>query len=73
MHVYRCFVVTHAHLDHVNSLVLSAGSLKGCRKRVYGSRKVLEDLEIVFADRLWPNLASWDEDDPEAYKLLYTT
>jgi len=25
----RCFLITHAHLDHMNSLVLSAGSLGG--------------------------------------------
>jgi len=30
----------------------------------------LKTLETIFADRIWPNLASWDADDA-AYKLLY--
>lgn len=69
--VYSCFIITHAHLDHVNSLIMSAGSIGGPRKRIFATEQVLHDLEIVFADRIWPNLASWDEVD-EAFKLLYT-
>ncbi|KAK0448370.1 cAMP phosphodiesterases class-II-domain-containing protein [Desarmillaria tabescens] len=42
----RCFLITHAHLDHVNSL------------------------EGLFNGRIWPNLASWKDDDDEN-KLLY--
>ena len=69
--VTRCFIITHAHLDHVNSLIISAGSLSGSRKRVFAAKPVLHDLETIFADRIWPNLASWDEGDDD-YKLLYT-
>ena len=65
-----CFIISHAHLDHVNGLILSAGSLPGPRKRVCASLSTLKSLETVFADRIWPNLASWDTDDA-AYKLLY--
>ncbi|KAF9475669.1 cyclic-AMP phosphodiesterase [Pholiota conissans] len=68
----RCFLVTHAHLDHVNSLVLSAGSLRGPRKRIYGLKQTLQDLELVFSGRIWPNLASWKEED-DAVMLLYST
>lgn len=64
-------MLTHAHLDHINSLVISAGSLSGPRKRVYGLKQTLEDLELVFADRIWPNLASWKEED-DSVKLLYS-
>jgi 3',5'-cyclic-nucleotide phosphodiesterase len=32
----------------------------------------LEDLEVVFSDRIWPNLASWEEEDDNV-KLLYAT
>ncbi|KAJ7285995.1 cAMP phosphodiesterases class-II-domain-containing protein [Mycena rebaudengoi] len=68
----RCFLISHAHLDHVNSLVISAGSLGGSRKRLFAAQKTLQDLEsCVFSDRIWPNLASWNEDD-EDHKLLYT-
>ncbi|KAJ7043277.1 cAMP phosphodiesterases class-II-domain-containing protein [Mycena alexandri] len=67
----RCFLISHAHLDHVNSLVLSAGSLRGPRKRLCAAKQTLADLESVFADRIWPNLASWNEDDDD-HKLLYT-
>jgi cAMP phosphodiesterase len=65
-----CFIISHAHLDHVNGLILSAGSLPGPRKRVCASLSTLKSLETIFADRIWPNLASWDTDDA-AYKLLY--
>ncbi|KAK7023876.1 cyclic-AMP phosphodiesterase [Favolaschia claudopus] len=67
----RCFLVSHAHLDHVTSLVLSAGSLGGPRKRIFGAKQTLADLESVFADRIWPNLASWKEEDDD-HKLLYS-
>src|SRR5258707_6762494 len=66
----RCFIISHAHLDHVNGLVLSTGSLLSPRKRVCASLSTLKFLETIFADRIWPNLASWDTDDA-AYKLLY--
>lgn len=69
---YRCFLITHAHLDHINGLVVSAGSLTGPRKRIYAVEQTLKDIASVFNDRIWPNLASWNEDDDE-YKLLYST
>lgn len=61
----RCFLITHAHLDHVSSLVLSAGSLRGPARRIYAARETLEDIETIFSDRCWPKLASWKDDDPE--------
>lgn len=64
-------MLSHAHLDHINSLVLSAGSFQGSRKRVYGLQETMQDLELVFSGRIWPNLASWKEDDDEV-KLLYS-
>ncbi|KAF5391943.1 hypothetical protein D9757_001680 [Collybiopsis confluens] len=67
----RAFLITHAHLDHISSLVLSAGSLGGERKRVYALKETLKDLEGVFNWRTWPNLASYAEDD-ENFKLLYS-
>ncbi|THH15892.1 hypothetical protein EW146_g4656 [Bondarzewia mesenterica] len=66
----RCFLITHAHLDHVTGLVLSAGCLKGPRKRIHAARHVIENLEAVFSDRIWPKLASWSEKDDD-HKLLY--
>ncbi|KIM87643.1 hypothetical protein PILCRDRAFT_63826 [Piloderma croceum F 1598] len=68
----RCFLITHAHLDHVNSLIISAGSLGGSRKRIFATEQTLHDLETVFADRIWPNLASWKEDD-DSFRYLYTS
>ncbi|KAI0273851.1 cAMP phosphodiesterases class-II-domain-containing protein [Gloeopeniophorella convolvens] len=66
----RCFLISHAHLDHVNGLILSAGSFNGPRKRIHAAQRALECLETVFSDRVWPNLASWDVND-DAHKLLY--
>ncbi|KAF9532425.1 cyclic-AMP phosphodiesterase [Crepidotus variabilis] len=67
----KSFLLTHAHLDHINSLVVSAGSFGGGRKRVHGLVQTLKDLELVFSDRIWPNLASWKEED-DSSKLLYS-
>jgi len=71
LHIFRCILITHAHLDHVNSLIISAGSLNGQRKRIFATEQTLRDLETVFADRIWPNLASWNEND-DSFKYLYT-
>lgn len=57
-------------MDHINSLVLAAGSLDGPFKRVYAVHEVLKDIEGVFSDRLWPNLASWTENGHPS--LVYT-
>ena len=51
--------------------MLSAGSLTGPRKRIYAAEETLGDLKTVFSDRVWPNLASSDEDD-DVYKYLYS-
>lgn len=57
----RCYLITHAHMDHINSLVLSAGSLDSARpRRIHAVTQTLKDIETVFSDRLWPNLASWE-------------
>lgn len=69
--ILRCYLITHAHLDHINSLVVSAGSFGAPRKRVYATKQTLQDLEILFSDRIWPNLASWNEED-DSHKLLYS-
>jgi cAMP phosphodiesterase len=68
----RTFLISHSHLDHVLSLVLSAGSLPDPpplhtspvkRRRITGTKQVLDDLAtMVFSDRIWPNLASWSSD-----------
>ncbi|EIW85358.1 cyclic-AMP phosphodiesterase [Coniophora puteana RWD-64-598 SS2] len=66
----RCFLITHAHIDHIASLVVSAGTIGGGSKRIYASPQTLKDLETVFADRVWPNLATWDESNP-LFRLVY--
>ncbi|KAH7909146.1 cyclic-AMP phosphodiesterase [Hygrophoropsis aurantiaca] len=66
----KCFLLTHAHLDHINSLVMSAGTIGGGSKRIYGSPQTLKDLETIFSDRVWPRLATWDESNP-LFRLVY--
>ncbi|KAI5124052.1 hypothetical protein M0805_003881 [Coniferiporia weirii] len=62
----RTYLITHAHLDHVLSLVLMAGSVDGPRKSIRASRQCLEDLQTIFKpSRIWPNLASWDPNDSD--------
>ena len=57
-------------MDHINGLVLTAGSLAGTAKSVYAVQQTLKDIEQVFSDRLWPKLASWDSNEgkPLVYK-----
>lgn len=66
----RCFLLTHAHLDHISSLVMSAGSMGGDSKCIYGSPQTLKDLETIFSGRIWPKLAGYDEDNPLC-RLVY--
>lgn len=70
-HVFlrRCYLITHPHLDHINGLVLSAGSAKGLSKPVRGTQETLEVIADVFAGKLWPSLASWTETPNAAYHL----
>ncbi|KIY43715.1 cyclic-AMP phosphodiesterase [Fistulina hepatica ATCC 64428] len=67
------FLITHPHLDHILSMVLAAGALEGDRKRrvIYGLQPTLDAMEDMFGNRLWPNLASWDESDIKQ-KYLYS-
>lgn len=67
----RSYLITHAHLDHVNGLVLAAGSLSGSTRRILSTREVLKDVQAIFSDRLWPNLATWNSRDTSA-TLLYS-
>ncbi|KIM53718.1 hypothetical protein SCLCIDRAFT_1222584 [Scleroderma citrinum Foug A] len=66
----KCFLLTHAHLDHISSLVMSAGSMGGDSKCIYGSPQTLKDLETIFSGRIWPKLAGYDEDNPLC-RLVY--
>ena len=66
----RCYLITHSHLDHVNGLVLSAGSMGG-QKLIHARKQTIKDLEVIFADRLWPKLASHKKEDANAM-LVYS-
>jgi len=57
-------------LDHIGSLVISAGSLNGPKKCIYATKTILQDMETIFSGRIWPDLASWD-DSSDKHKLLY--
>ena len=64
-------MITHAHMDHINGLVLSAGSVPGGPRPVYAMNQTLKGIETVFSDRLWPNLAAWDgQERPDAALVL---
>ncbi|KAL1947555.1 hypothetical protein VTO73DRAFT_13279 [Trametes versicolor] len=65
----QCYLITHPHLDHINGLVLSAGSAKGPSKPVRGTQETLEVIADVFAGKLWPSLASWTVTPNAAYHL----
>ncbi|KAI0371767.1 cyclic-AMP phosphodiesterase [Pilatotrama ljubarskyi] len=65
----RCYLITHPHLDHINGLVLSAGSAKGPPKPVHGTQETLEVVAEAFSGKLWPALASWTEKPNISYLL----
>lgn len=58
----KCFLLTHAHLDHVNGLVLSSQVLGQSTTPVYGAQGTLDAVSSIFSGRLWPRLASWEDD-----------
>lgn len=63
------FLLSHAHLDHILGMVLGSASLPGKRK-VYGLKETLQNLMGVFNGKIWPKLASWEEDGaPCVYHL----
>ncbi|KZT74247.1 hypothetical protein DAEQUDRAFT_748575 [Daedalea quercina L-15889] len=65
MEVYswiRCFLVSHAHLDHISGLAFTASTVGG-RRTVFGLRRCLEIVESLLSGQLWPRLASWNADD----------
>ncbi|GJJ12460.1 hypothetical protein Clacol_006702 [Clathrus columnatus] len=58
------YFITHAHLDHISGLVLSAGTFpKKHRQRIAALNNVLEDIEGVFSGKIWPKLANRNEQD----------
>jgi Cft2 family RNA processing exonuclease len=72
-HTNRCYLVTHAHLDHVLSLILLSGSLPrpistppqpNLRTPVYATKETLSRLSLAYKGDLWPELAIWDETEP---------
>ncbi|QRV75339.1 cAMP phosphodiesterases class-II domain-containing protein [Ceratobasidium sp. AG-Ba] len=58
----KAYLLTHAHLDHAASLVISAGSLPGPTKHILGAQGVLDDLyRCIFSPgRCWPSIVSWE-------------
>lgn len=63
------FLISHAHLDHILGMVLGSASLPGKRK-VFGLKPTLENLLDVFNGKIWPKLASFDDDGGPAVYLL---
>ncbi|KAN0062882.1 3',5'-cyclic-nucleotide phosphodiesterase pde1 [Thecaphora frezii] len=59
----EAFLISHAHLDHILGLVLGSASLPG-KRAVYGLQPTLENILEMFNGKIWPKLASWNEDEP---------
>ncbi|CAE6475826.1 unnamed protein product [Rhizoctonia solani] len=59
----RAYLISHAHLDHCASLIISSGSLPGPTRHILGTQSVLEDLErcIWKPGRCWPRIVGWDQ------------
>ncbi len=58
----RGFLISHAHLDHILGMVLGCAALPG-KKSVWGLRPTLENVMQLFDGKIWPKLASWDDEE----------
>ena len=72
-HWNRTFLVSHAHLDHVNGLILGAGATASPLPRyIAGLESVIRDLESVFdGQKLWPRLARRKEEPVPSHGYVY--
>lgn len=71
----RCYLITHAHLDHAMSLIMLSGSVPPrhfpegtedetvppvpSRIPVYGTKATLDNLAEAYGGGLWPELGQW--------------
>ncbi|KAM0787289.1 hypothetical protein ACM66B_006522 [Microbotryomycetes sp. NB124-2] len=57
----RSFAVTHAHLDHIQGLIISSGASLEPRP-LYGLPRTLGNIDRVFDGGVWPKLAGYESD-----------
>ncbi|KAM0746891.1 hypothetical protein T439DRAFT_329581 [Meredithblackwellia eburnea MCA 4105] len=57
----RCFAVTHAHLDHIQGLVISSGAALYPRP-LYGVERTINNIDNLLDGGVWPKLAGWEGD-----------
>lgn len=57
----RCFAITHAHLDHVQGLIISSGASLSS-KPLYGTANTIANIDKIFDGGVWPSLAGWEND-----------
>ncbi|ORY66816.1 cAMP phosphodiesterases class-II-domain-containing protein [Leucosporidium creatinivorum] len=57
----RCFAITHAHLDHIQGLIISSGASLQPRP-LYGTHRTLDNIERIFDGGIWPKLAGYEND-----------
>lgn len=62
-------LISHGHLDHIFGLVL-ASTAQRVQRPVYGLQDTLDTILSVFNGRVWPKLASYDQQDPMAFYHL---
>jgi cAMP phosphodiesterase len=69
----RTFLVSHAHLDHVNGLILGAGATASpVPRHIAALESVIRDLESVFdGQKLWPRLARRKEEPVLSHGYVY--
>ncbi|CAE7095031.1 unnamed protein product [Rhizoctonia solani] len=68
----RAYLISHAHLDHCASLIISSGSLPGPTRHILGAQSVLDDLErcIWRPGKCWPRIVGWDNSPNTAGGIL---
>ncbi|GAA6013049.1 hypothetical protein JCM11491_000952 [Sporobolomyces phaffii] len=60
----KSFAITHAHLDHISSLVMSSAAVRATLKDVYGLSSTIKNIESVMDFGVWPNLGTRDPRGP---------
>lgn len=60
------FAISHAHLDHIQGLIMSSGAGFTGPRPLYGTHRTLSNIERIMDGGVWPKLAGYESDGKTA-------